>query len=289
MELRRYQRVEEFNRRAERFLLAREAEHNLILGLCGSARKQPPRDEQQPYLAVVEDQGALVGAAVMTAPFNLLLSYQATPAALPLIAQDVYRLQPTLPGVLAPSAVAEPFARCWQSLSGQAYRRRTAERIYQLDAVTAVNGVPGILRRAGDADRDVLIGWAVAFYQEAGHQPDRQHARSLAERNVDARLHSDPMGYYLWIDGVPVSLAGCNAPTAHGIRIGPVYTPPERRGQGYASAAVAALSQAMLDRGFRYCFLYTDLSNPTANKIYQAIGYQPVCDVDEYVFEGGTA
>lgn len=284
MDLQRFRRVDEFYRRAACFLLAREAEHNLILGLCGSAHSQRQRYDRRPYLAVVEQEGAVVGAAVMTPPFNLLLSHQSTPDALPLFAQDVYRLQPTLPGVLAPSAVAGPFAACWGDLSGQAYRRRRAERIYQLDEVTAVQGVPGALRRAGDADRDLLIAWAVAFYMEADHQNDPQRTRSLAERNVDARLHADPMGYYLWCDGTPVSLAGCNAPTAHGIRIGPVYTPPVQRGHGYASAAVAALSQRMLDGGFRHCFLYTDLSNPTSNKIYRAIGYQPVCDVDEYVF-----
>jgi len=61
-----------------------------------------------------------------------------------------------------------------------------------------------------------------------------------------------------------------------------VYTPPEFRGRGYASALVAALSQAMLDAGYHFCTLFTDLANPTSNHIYQAIGYQPVCDTDEY-------
>jgi predicted GNAT family acetyltransferase len=41
---------------------------------------------------------------------------------------------------------------------------------------------------------------------------------------------------------------------------------------------VAAVSQAQLDAGLRFCFLYTDLANPTSNKIYQAIGYRPVTD-----------
>ncbi len=66
--------------------------------------------------------------------------------------------------------------------------------------------------------------------------------------------------------------------TPNGIRIGPVYTPPADRGQGYASALVAAVSQAQLDAGRRFCFLYADLANPTSNKIYQAIGYRPVTD-----------
>ncbi|MGI8912423.1 MAG: GNAT family N-acetyltransferase [Chloroflexota bacterium] len=284
MKLRRYQRIEDFYRRAERFLLLNEAEHSLILGLCTSARGQPAKFEQQPYLAAVEQDGAVVAAALMTPPLNLIISHLTTAQALPLIAQDVHRRHPTLPGVLAPSAAAEQFGRCWQALSGQPYHLRTAERIYQLDAVTPAPGVPGALRRAGDADRDLLVAWAVAFYAETDHQSDPQRALTLAERNVAARLHADAGGYYLWIDGGPVSLAGCTGPTPHGIRIGPVYTPPERRGHGYASAAVAALSQSLLDRGYRHCFLYTDLSNPTSNKIYQAIGYRPVCDVDEYVF-----
>jgi predicted GNAT family acetyltransferase len=65
----------------------------------------------------------------------------------------------------------------------------------------------------------------------------------------------------------------------------PVYTPPALRGRGYASALVAAVSQAQLDAGRRFCFLFTDLANPTSNRIYQDIGYEAVCDVDEYRFE----
>ena len=67
--------------------------------------------------------------------------------------------------------------------------------------------------------------------------------------------------------------------TPHGIRIGAVYTPPVLRGRGYASACVAAASQSQLDAGRTRCFLLTDLANPTANHIYQAIGYRPVRDI----------
>jgi predicted GNAT family acetyltransferase len=54
------------------------------------------------------------------------------------------------------------------------------------------------------------------------------------------------------------------------------------RGHGYASALVAALSQAILDSGLQFCTLNTDIANPTSNKIYQAIGYVPVCDLTMY-------
>ncbi len=92
------------------------------------------------------------------------------------------------------------------------------------------------------------------------------------------------IGYVWEDDGSVVSLVGAGGETPHGIRIGPVYTPPERRSRGYASSLTAAASQDQLDRGRQFVFLFTDLANPTSNKIYRAIGYEPVCDVDQYRF-----
>jgi len=61
--------------------------------------------------------------------------------------------------------------------------------------------------------------------------------------------------------------------------------PPELRGRGYGSALTAALTQQLLDGGRRFCFLFTDLANPTSNSIYQRIGYRAVADVDLWAFE----
>jgi len=101
---------------------------------------------------------------------------------------------------------------------------------------------------------------------------------------VDHRLEAEQAGVSLWEDGRPVSLASFGNPTPNGIRIGPVYTPPEYRRRGYASALVAELSERLL-AGRRFCFLFTDLANPTANRIYEQIGYRRVCEAAEIVFE----
>ncbi len=71
-------------------------------------------------------------------------------------------------------------------------------------------------------------------------------------------------------------------PIAHSITINGVYTPPENRCQGYATALVAHLSQHLLDLGYKFVNLFTDLENPTSNSIYQKIGYHPVCDFRMY-------
>ncbi|MEA2521918.1 MAG: uncharacterized protein QOI81_1564, partial [Actinomycetota bacterium] len=91
-------------------------------------------------------------------------------------------------------------------------------------------------------------------------------------------------GFWLWEDGEPISLAGHHDVPRAGSRIGPVYTPPEHRNQGYATRLVAELSAARLGLGDPACFLFTDLANPTSNAIYARIGYEQLCEAAEFVF-----
>ena len=79
-------------------------------------------------------------------------------------------------------------------------------------------------------------------------------------------------------------MSGYSPPVANSIRIGPVYTPPDLRGKGYATALVANQSRRFLEDGRSHCLLYTDLANPTSNAIYRRIGYQQVGESVVYVF-----
>ena len=139
------------------------------------------------------------------------------------------------------------------------------------------------MRLADASDRELLLAWVGAF---AGRRYARDPRRPRAPSgSIDARLAGGDAGFALWeAGGRPVSLVGFGGPTPNGIRIGPVYTPPELRGRGYASALTAQLSQRQLDCGRRFCFLYTDLANPTSNAIYMRIGYEQVCDSRELAF-----
>jgi len=268
---------------AEPFLLREEAAHNLILGIAGVVRDDPGRYSGTPYFAVVKDAaGEIVGAMLRTLPYNLLLS-RAPENAVSAMAVAVRAEYDALPGLIAPTEIAASFAREWQVLSGQPHHRAHAERIYALAHVTLPPHVAGEARRCVETDRDLLITWYGAFAADAGLRNDP----AADAQGVDARLRATPETGGLWFwetDRKPVSLVGYGGPTTHGIRIGPVYTPPEHRGHGYASANVAALSQWLLHRGRQFCFLFTDLANPTANKIYAQIGYRPVYDMDEYAF-----
>ena len=85
------------------------------------------------------------------------------------------------------------------------------------------------------------------------------------------------------LDGEAVSMAAVSRRTPWSSSIGFVYTPPELRGRGFASAVTAALSQRELDAGQRWCSLFTDQANPTSNHIYADIGYEPKAEFRHFI------
>lgn len=280
MKLYKFNDAKKFYERVNHHLIQYEAHHNLMYGIINTLIRSPELYPQRPYLVAVEDDQdeTLLAVALRTPPQNLVLARSQNPQALITIAQDLHLQQDGLPGVIGPVTEAKTFAETWQTITDQPYREGMALRIYQLEAVQPPPKANGYLRQATHSDRELLINWYKAFIKEALN--DR--LKSDAEHYIDNRLSESNL--YLWEDTVPVSLAGYGGKTPNGIRINLVYTPPKYRQKGYASSCVAALSQVLLEQGYKYCFLFTDLANPTSNHIYQTIGYQPICDVNEYWF-----
>lgn len=283
MILTRFDDPQAFYDRVAPFWMQNEAAHNLLLGLTGRLRAKPDLyGSGLPYMAVVEADGEILCTGLRTPPHGFLLSQTPDDAVVSLFVDDLYREYGKLPSALGPKSTSKAFAELWQQVSGQSYHHQYAERAFQLTAVKPVTGVPGALRQSTPADHDLLIDWIMAFNAEALEAVTRELAQAAVERYAAS---GNALGLYLWeVDGQAVSMSGAAGPTPNGVRINAVYTPPQHRRRGYASACVAALSQKMLDSGRRFCFLFTDLANPTSNHIYQEIGYEPVCDVDQYKF-----
>lgn len=258
----------------------RELENNLILGVTGQLVNEPGRYPEAPRLYLVEDDAGFRMAVLQTPPLRLLVSTaEGDPApACEALAGHLAAKGIALPGCNGPGASARACAEAWTRAQGGAARVHTRLRAYSLRQVTAPEGVPGHMRPAGPQDAELLAGWWHAFNLEALGQDAPEEARLRSGQRLAAG------DLYVWDDGSPAAMAGKGRPLERGISIGPVYTPPERRRRGYASALVAALSRALLDAGWEYCSLFTDLANPTSNHIYQAVGYRPAGDYLEYDF-----
>jgi predicted GNAT family acetyltransferase len=282
VDVHRYGEADGFLEHAGEFLAVREAEHNLILGLSSRLRQEPLLFDEPPYLAVVEDGGRVVAAALRTPPHNLVLSEIDDEGAIEPLVVDVSRAFASLPGVIGPKRHVESFARAWEAATGAQGHRALAERIFRAERVQAPEGVAGRMRAYEDADHELAVRWSDAFVAEA--LPESQPQAESSEDFVKRRQDDPDGGLVFWDDGAPVCMAGFGGRTPNGIRIGPVYTPPDLRGRGYGSALTAALTQQLLDGGRSFCFLFTDLANPTSNSIYQRIGYRPVSDADQWAF-----
>ena len=274
--------VDQFLADAGDFLEAREAENNLLFGISSAIRATPEIFAEDPprFASVTDARGRVVAATLRTPPHNQVLSSIDDLAAVDALV-EAFRDEP-LPGVLGPSGAAARFAAGWTDATGQAARIEVAERIFRLERVISPHRLAsGAWRMAEPRDRDLIARWIVEFVEEATQDDAPPDPAAAADRWI-ARRGRAP---YLWEDGdAVVSWVGASGETPHGIRIGPVYTPPSLRNRGYASSLTAAASADQLAAGRRFCFLFTDLGTPTSNKIYQAIGYQPVIDVDQYRF-----
>jgi RimJ/RimL family protein N-acetyltransferase len=233
----------------------------------------------------VHDEDRLVGAAMWTPPRGVWLSPMPAAAA-EALADFLVAGADRPPSVDGQLEAATAFARRYAAVTGRTVTPGAAQRLFRLDRVIAPDGVPGRARPARTADRQLILDWLTRFREDVS--PRRPPVDDGPQ--VDRRLAAGPLMWFWEVDREPVSFAW-RTPVAPGpgrrttvCRISSVYTPPQHRGHGYASANVAALSQDALDDGAEACMLYTDRANPISNKIYQAIGYRPVGGGQEWRF-----
>jgi len=279
MRLVTYSDVDLFLESALPVLLENEVENNLILGIALVLRNNPDIYPQK-FLAEIRDKGKPETIAVCTPPHKLLLYSKNEHANdhYKLIVEKMLKTQ-SIPGVLASKDTALNFAKVWQDLTNGTVKPGMSERIYKLEKVSFPSKTKGNMRIAAEKDFELICEWIKAFHHEATPADPLGNVEAFVKR----KIRKNEIAF--WETENPVSIIAKARPTINGVCVNMVYTPPEQRGQGYASNLVAAFSQSLLDEGWRFCTLFTDLSNPTSNSIYQKIGYRPICDFQEYMFE----
>ena len=201
---------------------------------------------------------------------------------IPQLVSDILDSPWDLPDVHGESRYALQFAEEWAAQTGGSFEKVMDMRIYVLHQVTLPQNVPGEFTQATMADHELVAEWLHGFETEALNEDrSEERLRKAAETQIGRG------DWYIWrVEGRPVSMCMRTRPTRTGISVSGVFTPPELRGRGYASACVASLSQLLLDEGYNFTSLFTDLSNPTSNSIYMRIGYQPLADFDKYKLVG---
>ncbi|NGP44641.1 GNAT family N-acetyltransferase [Bacillaceae bacterium SIJ1] len=280
MKVKSYRGATSFLQDNQVFLEREEAVNSLMLGLAQRAVEQEAVG--QPSLAlgcwrVQTDEEAPVLFILLSSKNAVVASGDAavTGEALDHAVKVLLQSGREIPGFVGPRPLTDQLAEQWKERTGQQLSLAMNQRIYELETVNPQPGA-GTLVKVGQTQLPLAAKWTYDFASKIDETTQKE-AEEIVQRSYEEGE------LYFWeVGGVPVSMAKAARPTANSITISLVYTPPERRNKGYASSCVAALSQKMLDLGYTYCVLYTDLANPTSNHIYQNIGYKAVCDSVHY-------
>lgn len=277
---------EEFLAETTSYRAAEPIRTNLLGSVATAVATGVQQYDDERWWVLRSDAREVVGAAFRTAPYGLQLGPMAHGAATAL-ASATAKQDDGLPWVAGPEtsigAFLDGYATCESPGSRRTTRRGLRLLTYEIDAL-ALPAVAGTCRQATTDDFQLAHEWHVAFETFINGVVPAPDGRDRA--TLRAKLDAGALRFWC-VDRVPVSMAAHALPvvTPGGVvtRVGPVYTPPEHRRQGYGAAVTAALTDALLAEGSRV-MLYADADNPTSNSIYQQIGYRLVDTVVRYDF-----
>lgn len=242
---------------------------------------EPARGSHPRWWVAVRDGGEVVGAAMRTAPMPPYPMYvlPMPEAAALALARGLHARDELVPGINGALPAVQTVATEMARLAGGEARVEERMLLHTIDTLVPPPPVAGRLRPATAEELDLVLRWYAAFDVDAAEQAGRtaphRPPEPQDEANVLPRIEQGQV--WLWEDdrGAVVHVTAHNPPAFGVARVGPVYTPPEHRGHGYARAAVAQVTRRLLDEGLRVC-LFTDVDNPTSNRVYESIGYRPV-------------
>lgn len=220
------------------------------------------------------DDGEVAAIALRTPPLGVLMTPLPAGAAATLAA-----VAPAdLPGAHGPTPDVGEFCAAYAARTGATAARTTTSHLYRLDALVPPPPVPGRLRPMVPDEAPLLLRWLDEFAAVTGGGTGNDLA--TCERLIRRG------GRRVWeVDGRPVCLVGCTPPVAGVPRIAPVWTPPEHRRRGWATAATAATCELLLGDGAPAVVLFADDANPTAVGVYTRLGFRPVAVQEDWRLE----
>lgn len=263
--------------KSENYLQLDEARNNLLIGLANSMKNNQRELDGEELFYTIVDGDEIVGCAIRTngdTPFTIS---KIDKQYLPVLTKRLISDNVKLIGINGDIDSVKNFV----GIYGVKTKLHMHQGLYELREVIMpkVSGVARIASKDSQEDFEMATEFLRGFMIDCFDEDSAQKAQNLMKRYLE--FHK----IFLWIvDKRPVAMAARTRQGRDGAAISLVYTPPEYRGRGYASAVTAYCSQYILDQGKSLCYLHTDMKNPISNSIYQKIGYQKLGEFIHYDF-----
>ncbi|MBK5350047.1 GNAT family N-acetyltransferase [Bacillus sp. TH44] len=263
-----YEEILNFTEEVTPFLEKNEQENNLILGVLQMV--------QEPiFIGVAKQEEEIAAVFLQTEEKKQIIvaTFEISAVAIKELAKELTKVYPNIPGLIGNKKIVQKLAEEIAVLENKKTNVAMEQGIYELKQVKKKWNGDGIFREVSSDELTLIEQWIYQFCEDVKLPTTKEEAKQTAHTLItNHRL------FGLEVDGKIVSVAAKTRPTTNNITVNFVYTPKEARKKGYASSCVAALSQRMLDEGYKTTTLYTDLANPTSNKIYQEIGYEKMME-----------
>lgn len=274
MEFIRYTDADTFNAVVEPHILKQEDVFSLFFGVLQAIRQGK---YENPFMATIEVEGSILAIVQMTPPhpINLILVDESRKEEIiRYLVKQLISNSIDIPGIISLKLWARAFADQWTAVTGKKQLLLMEQGLYRLDKENDMLEMsPGSWRLANDADCPLIENWFSLFEEDAKlpKSPVESVKKKVASFVEDQEV-------FLWEhEGKTVSMMKKARPTKNGVTVSLVFTPKEERKKGYARTMVMQGSKELL-KNYQFCVLYTDLLNPTSNKIYQEIGYKKIAD-----------
>lgn len=262
-----YEEVLNFKEEVTSFLEKNEQGNNLILGVLQMV--------QEPiFMGVAKQEEEIAAVFLQTVEKQIIVATsEMAEEGIVELAKKLAEVYPNVPGLIGNKKIVQRLAEEIAVLENKKTTVAMEQGIYELKQVKKKWNGDGIFREVSSDKLTLIEQWIYQFCEDVKLPTTKEEAKQTAHTLITNRRL-----FGLEVDGKLVSVAAKTRPTTNNITVNFVYTPKEARKKGYASSCVAALSQRMLDEGYKTTTLYTDLANPTSNKIYQEIGYEKMME-----------
>ncbi len=263
-----YKEILHFKEDVTPFLEKNEQENNLMLGILQVA--------QEPTFMGVAKRGEEITVVFLQTEEKIQMivaTSENSEVDIVKLAKELSKVYPDIPGLIGNKEIVQKLAEEIAVLENKKTNVVMKQGVYALQQIKKKWNEDGIFREITNDELPLIEKWIYQFCEDVKLPTTKEEA----ERTAHTLITNNRL-FGLEVDGKLVSVAAKTRPTINNITVNFVYTPKEARKKGYASNCVAALSQRMLDEGYKTTTLYTDLANPTSNKIYQEIGYEQIAE-----------